>query len=171
MDILVSSSWGRFGQVRREIEKIVKQFGDPEPKIEKTRVPGITLLHTSLDGRDVIQKCKAFFQENPSEFEFAIKWVPVDFWCETSLEAIKKVIDEQVKNNIAENETWGIQVEKRRWEKYHTKEIVEYLAKGIAQKVNLDNPDKIIHVDVLGAKTAISLLKPEEIFSTGARIT
>lgn len=32
--------------------------------------------------------------------------------------------------------------------------------------MNLNHPDKIVRVDVLGKQTAISLLRPEEIFST-----
>jgi tRNA(Ser,Leu) C12 N-acetylase TAN1 len=55
----------------------------------------------------------------------------------------------------------------RRWQKYHTIEIIEYLAKGIDRKVDLENPDLVVRIDVLGEKTAISLLESDEIFSLG----
>jgi len=126
---------------------------------------GIAVVHTSLNNREVIQKCKELLKSG-FVFRFAIKWVPVDFWSETSLDSIKKVIDEKVAVGIGENETWGMQVEKRRWQKYHTIQIIEPLAAGINRKVNLSSPDKLIRIDLVGERTAVSLLKPGEIFST-----
>ncbi|HYB91683.1 MAG TPA: THUMP domain-containing protein [Candidatus Binataceae bacterium] len=170
MDLLVSYYWNHFSRARREAAFVLRKFGDPAPQIERTGVIGIAVVHTSLNNRDVIRKCKELFKAGFA-FRFAIKWVPADFWCETSLDSIKKVIDENVVAGIGEHETWGMKVEKRRWQKYHTIEIIEHLAAGISRKVNLSNPDKLIRVDVLGEKTAISLLKPGETFSTTAAMT
>ncbi len=169
MDLLVSYYWNHFSRARREVGYLLRQFGDPAAKVERTSVIGIAIVHTSLDNREVVRKCTELYRSG-FDFRFAIKWVPVDFWCETSLDSIKKVIDEKVRCGIGENETWGMKVEKRRWQKYHTKEIIEYLATGIDRKVNLSNPDKLVRVDVLGDKTAISLLRPGETFSTTATV-
>ena len=164
MDLLISYSWNRFTPARREVTRILSQFGDERPRIERTSVNGIAIAYTVLDSRDVVKKCRELFGKAPA-FRFAIKWVPVDYWCATDLEAMKKVIDEHVRDQIGENETWGMKVEKRRWQQYHKKEIIEYLARSIDRKVDLDNPDKIVRIDVIGRRTAISLLRPEEIFS------
>jgi tRNA(Ser,Leu) C12 N-acetylase TAN1 len=94
--------------------------------------------------------------------------VPVDHWCEKDLDAIKRVIDEQVAPRIGEQETWAMQVEKRGWPQYHTAQIVEHLAKTIDRKVNLRAPDKLVRVDILGSKAAVSLLRRGEIFSVHA---
>jgi tRNA acetyltransferase TAN1 len=165
MDLLVSYYWSHFSRARREVVHVLRKFGDPAPKVERTGVIGIAIVHTSLNNREVIQRCKELFKTG-FVFRFAIKWVPVDFWCETSLDSIKKAIDDNVTSEIGENETWGMKVEKRRWERYHTMQIIEHLAADINRKVKLTSPDKLIRVDVLGERTAISLLKPGEIFST-----
>ncbi len=165
MDLLVSYYWNHFSRTRREAAYILRKLGDPAPEVERSDVMGIAIVHTALNNREVIQKCKELFKDG-FVFRFAIKWVPVDFWCETSLDSIKKVIDENVASGIGESETWGMKVEKRRWQKYHTIEIIECLAAGINRKVNLSSPDKWLRVNVVGERTAISLLKPEEIFST-----
>ena len=165
MDLLVSYYWNHFSRARREVLYLLRKFGDPAPKVERTGVIGIAIIHTSLNNREVIQKCKELFKTG-FVFRFAIKWVPVDFWCETSLASIKKMIDDNVTGGISENETWGMKVEKRRWRKYHTIQIIEHLAADINRKVKLNNPDKLIRVDVLGERTAISVLKPGETFST-----
>ena len=61
----------------------------------------------------------------------------------------------------------SMKVHKRRWQRYHTIEIVEYLAADIEKKVDLGDPDWILWVDIIGRDTAVSLLKPEEVFSLG----
>ena len=58
-----------------------------------------------------------------------------------------------------------MRVHKRRWQVYHTAQIVEYLAAGIDREVNRSQRDKILWVDVLGRRTALSILEPADIFS------
>jgi tRNA acetyltransferase TAN1 len=164
MDLLISYSWGNYFPAYLEAVRLLKRFGDPQPAVEKTKVWGIAVAHTTLNNRVVIQKCRELYQAEP-EFQFTLKWVPVDFWVDTDLDAIKKVIEEKIRDRIEEKETWAMKVEKRRWQRYHTIEIIEYLARSIESKVDLRRPDKIVRIDVLGSRTAISLLKPEEIFS------
>jgi tRNA(Ser,Leu) C12 N-acetylase TAN1 len=113
MDLLVSYYWNHFSRARREVVYVLRKFGDPAPKVERTGVIGIAIVHTSLNNREVIQRCKELFKTG-FVYRFATKWVPVDFWCETSLDSIKKVIDDNVTNGIGKNETWGMKVEKRR---------------------------------------------------------
>ncbi len=166
MELLVSYPWRRYGRAKQEIVRVLGRFGDPQPRVEKTQVPGICAVHTCLDNRHVVARCKELFAAEPA-FRFAIKWVPVDHWCETSLDAIKRLIDEQVAPRIGKQETWGMEVQKRGWLEYHTAEIIQHLTAGIDGQVDLRKPDKLIRVDILGGTTAVSLLHPGEIFSTG----
>lgn len=165
MDLLVSYSWHQFFRAKFEIIHLLHQFGDPSPQIERSIVRGVAIVHTCLDNRQVIAKCRQLFKEEPQAFRWAVKWQPVDYWCHSDLESMKEVIDERIKEQIQENQTWGMKVKKRCWQKYHTIDIVNFLAADIKQKVNLNNPDRAIWVDVIGRKTAISLLAPEDIFS------
>jgi tRNA acetyltransferase TAN1 len=166
MDLLVSYNWGQFSQARHEILRILKQFGDAMPWVERTGVKGIAFVRCALDNREVIRRCRALWESEPlNSFEFAVKWVPVDHWCATDLSTMKEVIDQQIIGQIGQDQTWGMVVQKRRWQKYHTIEIIEFLAEGIESKVDLNNPDWIIWVDVVGRETGISLLRPQDIFS------
>ena len=167
-DLLVSYSWGRFHRVRKEIIDILAQFGDPSAMVDRTSVFGIAFVRTSLDNRTVIKQCQALWQESGSRrIQFAIKWVPVDYWCETDLDAIKQVIDTKVKDQIKPNQTWGMVVKRRRYQKHHTIDIARYLAQDIDRKVNLNAPDWIVWVDIIGKETAIALLKSDDTFSIG----
>ena len=126
---------------------------------------GIGVVHTSLNNRQVIHQCRELLHQGKNRFEFAVKWVPVDYWCWTDLDSISQLIDENIVPRIEPNETWAMRVNKRRWQKYHTLDIVTTLAAHIDRKVNLSQPDKIVWIDILGNDTAVSILKPDEIFS------
>jgi tRNA(Ser,Leu) C12 N-acetylase TAN1 len=168
MDLLVSHARGYYGRARDEIVRILRCFGDPDPGIEKSGTPGICLVHTSLDSRQVVVRCAQLHDSEPASFRFAIKWVPVDFWCGKYLDAIMRVIEEQVVPRIGAEQTWAMQVAKRGWDQYHTAEIIERLAPAIDRKVRLKAPDKLVRIDILSRAVAISVLSPEEIFSVYA---
>lgn len=168
MDLLVSHPRGYYGRARDEIVRILRRFGDPEPGIEKSGIPGVCVLHTSLDSRQVVVSCAQLRDSEPASFRFAIKWVPVDFWCAKDLDAIMQVIKEQVVPRIGAEQTWAMQVAKRGWDQYHTAEIIERLAPAIDRKVRLKGPDKLVHIDILGRAVAISVLRQDEIFSVYA---
>jgi tRNA(Ser,Leu) C12 N-acetylase TAN1 len=166
MDLLVSYPCGHFRSARYDIVGILKRFGDDHPQIRRTAVDGIARVSTCLDSRDVTRRCRELSHTDPLAFLYAVKWVPVDYWCHTNLEAMKKLIEQEIRPRIAEHETWGMKVEKRRWQRHHTAEIVAYLAPSIDRKVNLDHPNKWLRIDVVGRQTAISLVEPEELFSS-----
>ena len=165
MDLLISFPWGRFYPARREAIRILKRMGDECPTLNWTSVEGIAIAHTVLDPKDVIRKCHALACSGEERFDFAIKWVPVDYWCDSSLDAIKELIEKKIRDQIRPQETWAMRVCKRRWQKYHTADIISFLAPVISCEVNLSHPDKIVWIDVIGHRTAVSLLTPENIFS------
>jgi len=167
MELLVSHQLGRYGKAKREILRALRQLGDEHAVVQRTAVDGIALARTALDGRDVVRRCRELFDDGFA-FEYAVKWVPVDYWCEADLEAIRKVLAEKVRDQIAPDETWGMKVAKRRWERYHTQDIVTHLAAAIDRKVDLNHPDKLVRVDVVGDQAAVSVLRPGEVFSTTA---
>jgi len=133
--------------------------------MRRSSVDGIAVAHTSLDNREVIRRCRELRDRAEAIFEFAIKWVPVDYWCDTDLDAMKRLIDKEAIARIDPDESWAMRVHKRCWQVHHTADIVDYLAADIERKVNLNEPDKILWVDILGRRTAISVLGPADIFS------
>lgn len=156
---------GYYGPAKREIVRLLGRFGDSEPHVEKSGVPGICVVRTSLDNRHVVARCAELARDEPQAFRFAIKWVPVDYWCEKDLDAVKRLIEAQVVPCIGAQETWAMQVEKRGWPEYHTAEIIQRLAEAIDRKVRLKAPDKLVRIDILRSAIATSVLRPGEIFS------
>ena len=164
-DLLVSYPRGYYGAARQELARILGRFGNPRPHVEKSGVPGICVVHSGLDNRHVIARCAELYHGEPGSFRFAIKWVPVDYWCEKDLDAIRQLIEQQVAPRIGVQETWAMKVEKRGWAQYHTAEIIQHLAEAIDRKVRLKAPDKLVRIDILDRAVAASVLRPGEIFS------
>lgn len=154
-----------YGAAKREIARVLGRFGDARPLVEKSGVPGICVVRTSLDNRRVVAQCAELCHAEPDAFRFAIKWVPVDYWCERDLDAIERLIKEQVAARIGAQETWAMLVEKRGWSQYHTADIIRRLAEAIDRRVRLKAPDKLVRIDILGAAVAVSLLRQGETFS------
>jgi tRNA(Ser,Leu) C12 N-acetylase TAN1 len=126
------------------------------------------VVHTDLDSRQVVEHCAELGRTEPQAFSFTLKWVPVDWWCAKDLEAIARLIEARIVPRIGAQETWAMQVEKRGWAQYRTADIVERLADPVERKVNLKSPDKRVRIDVVGSAVAVSLLRPDEVFSIHA---
>jgi tRNA(Ser,Leu) C12 N-acetylase TAN1 len=120
---------------------------------------------TALDPRLVIQELRALLARHSRLLQHTCKWVPVDLWALSDIDSLRKAIG-QLRDRIAEGETWRMVVEKRRYGG-HTRQLIELLAPLVTAKVDLEHPQKILRVDLIGSLAALSVLRPGEILSTG----
>jgi len=164
-NILVSCPWTMIWKAKREIVDILKLLGDENPIIKPTMARGIIGVKTRLDSREVVQDLQKLFVREPLAFQCTLKWVPTDFWTYSDMDSMKKAVMD-IKEKIHEGERWRMTVEKRRYTRYHKIEIINELAELIQEKVDLKNPDKIVRIDIIGKYAAVSVLLPNEIFST-----
>jgi len=163
-NLIVSCPWGVYGKARNEIVNFLKSIGDEKPFVERTIAKGIIGIKTSVDSRQVIRTVREFFEKDPLSFQYTLKWVPIDFWTFSDIDSIKKEVV-KLRNRILKGEKWRMTVEKRRYTSHHTIEIIEKVAEMIDEKVDLKNPDKILHIEIIGKYAAVSLLTPRDTFS------
>jgi tRNA acetyltransferase TAN1 len=163
-NLLATTARGNERQMIYEILYLLKEtLGDQTAEASKTGVRGLIAARTALDPCDVIDKFKAVLHERPYEFRCALRIIPVERVVATDLEAIALVASE-LASEIGENETFRVTVEKR-FTSLHAKEIVEAVASRIEKHVDLDNPDWVLLVEVVGKFTGLSLLKPDSVLS------
>lgn len=153
-----------FFAARLEIQRLLEEFGDSKPTVEKTLAHGIIGVKTSLDSRAVVRKIHKKYGEEPLAFSATLKWTPVDFWTEAIVEAVRQLLWEH-RRKIRLNEKWGMEVEKRRYTEHHTRELIDELAPVFEREVDLDNPDKVVHVEFIGRYCGVSILGPDDVFS------
>ena len=163
-NLLATTSRGNERPMCNELLYLIKdELGDQQAETAKTKVRGLIVGKTTLDPIVVIEKLRAILAERPYEFRFALRIMPIQRVVPTDLAEIKRVANE-LTAGIGENETFRVTVEKR-FTALHSHEIIEAVASDIKQKASLENPDRILLIEVLGALTGVSLLKPVDILA------
>lgn len=163
-NLLVSYRFNEFQQAKDEIFRLLGEIGDSDPLVQKTDVKGIIGVKTILQSREVISRIRDLFRKDNQNVMHAVKWVPVDIWSSSELEEMVGTV-RKIKDQINEDETWAMDLEKRKYPAHHVYQIVTRLAEPFTQKVDLKKPDKYLRVDIIGEQAGISVLKPDDIFS------
>ncbi len=163
-NLLASTARGNERAMVNEILFLLKdQLGDPDAAAVKTGVRGIIVARTSLDPYVAVEKLRELLSERPYEFRFALRIIPIERVVPTELEALKQASLE-LAQRIGENETYRITIEKR-FTTLHSMDIISAIASEIQQKADMKNPNKILLIEIMGALTGLSLVKPHEIIS------
>jgi len=137
--------------------------GDTYPIISGIPFPGLITALTNLSLKKVISDIKKIMKKNPNFFQFILKIIPINYICETDTKIINYIIQENIENYIDGEETFRITLKRRHHEKIERNNFIETIAKDIDNKVNLDNPDKIIRIEILGNICGISFLEKNDI--------
>ena len=163
-NLVATTSRGNERPMCNELFYLLKdELGDPDPQTAKTKIRGLIVAKTTLDPFAVIEKLRDILKERPYEFRYALRIVPIERVVPTDLAEIKRVTQE-LAAKIGEQESFRVTVEKR-FTALHSKEIIEAAASDIKRKADMNNPDRILQIEILGALTGISLLKPSDVLS------
>ncbi len=142
---------------------LLGEVGDRGSTIETTSVIGLVVAKTKLDPIGAIRDLRMLLKERPWEFRYTLKLVPVQKVVAAHLEEIEREAM-NLAGGIGLEEKFRITVEKR-----HTpmssKEIIDRVAKGIERAVDLESPDRILLVEIIGELAGLALISPEDILS------
>jgi tRNA acetyltransferase TAN1 len=162
-NLVATTSRGNERAMINEILYLLKdELGDAQAEAARTKIRGLIVAKTVLDPCEVIGKFRTILAERPYEFRYALRIVPIQRVVPTDLAEIKKATEE-LALRIGENQSFRVTVEKR-FTELHSKDIVE-AAGDIKRRVDLHSPDLILQIEVLGALTGISLLKPNDVLA------
>jgi tRNA acetyltransferase TAN1 len=162
-NILASTVRGNERQMVYELAFLLKEAGDSEAKVDKTGIRGLVVAKTALDPVEVTDKFREILQERPYEFRYSLRIIPIEKVVHTSVEEIKNAALD-LATKLGEDETFRVTIEKR-YTSIHSRDFIEAVATEIKNKVNLENPDRILLIEVLGGYTGLSLIKPTCILS------
>lgn len=162
-NLLVSTQRGRENDCISELWYLFREIGDEKAIYQKTGIPGLIIVKSSLNPFEVIRRLREIAEERPWEFRYVLKVTPIEIVVPTETEEIKEAVM-KLKDKITSQETFRVTVNKRATT-LSSKEIIEAAASIIDRKVNLKNPDKIIQIEVLGQVTGISIIEPSDILS------
>jgi len=162
-NLVVSTSRGNERNTCSELWYLLGEIGDRGSTVEPTPAIGLVVAKTKLEAIKAVHDLRALLKERPWEFKYTLKLVPVQSVSEAKLEAIQSNAL-ALAQKIGDTETFRITVEKRHTS-LSSKTIIDTIAKKIDRKVELENPDRIIMIDVIGDLAGLALVKSEDILS------
>lgn len=146
-----------------EIKTILDQINNKNSIIRKTEFSGILEVQTNIDIQEVIKKVKEKIADEPWVLRYSLRWIPIQVEVNSNIIEISNQAYDLI-GIIKENDSYRITIEKRNSD-ISSNELIKNIASKIKNKVSLEHPDWIILVEILGKKTGISVIKPDEIIS------
>jgi tRNA acetyltransferase TAN1 len=162
-NLVISTSRGNERNTCSEMWYLLGEVGDRGSAIETTSVIGLVIAKTKLDPVKAIRDLRALLKDRPWEFKYTLKLVPVQKVVEAQLERIEQAALEFAAR-IGQKEKFRITVEKRHTD-LSSKTLIDTIAKGIERTVDLDSPDRILMIEVIGQLAGLALIQPEDILS------
>jgi tRNA acetyltransferase TAN1 len=162
-NLIVSTYRFREEDAQDEILELLDEFGDQTAESEIIEIKGMILVQSSLDPIAVIDKLKDLVASEPWQIRYVLRVLPVQVVVPTRLDTIRQAARELI-TKIG-NDTFRVTVEKRH-NSLGSMQIVKAIADQISNKVDLENPGWVILVQVLGGLTGVSVLRPNQIFSS-----
>ncbi|HEY7734956.1 MAG TPA: THUMP domain-containing protein [Nitrososphaera sp.] len=163
-NLIVSTYRFREEEAQDEILDLLEQFGDPDSECEITDIKGILLARTTIDPTDVVAKLKDLTSSDPWQIRYVLRVLPIQAVVATDLQSIRHASAE-LASRIKSADKFRVTVEKRH-SPITSGEIISSVAEVVQSRVDLENPDWVVLVQVLGAQTGVSVITPRQIFSS-----
>jgi tRNA(Ser,Leu) C12 N-acetylase TAN1 len=161
-NLLVTFHPNQAGLAEREVRRRIEDVGGTVEDVERSSINGVFCVKVAGNAKEVVTAIRSEMREDPEMLSHTFHWVPVDVWVDANDEDMIDAVNSAAEG-IGERESWMMHVHKRRHPK-HSEELMLTLTENIQKgRVDLKHPEKIIAVEVLGGRAAISLLTKEEI--------
>ncbi|MBD3213747.1 MAG: hypothetical protein GF311_14145 [Candidatus Lokiarchaeota archaeon] len=164
-NLLVSSPRYNETNAKAELWFVLLICEDPYPIISDLEFQGLITAKTNKNEFEIIEKIKKILAKEPYFFKYVLKIVPIQFVCETDLKQIENIVKENYTNYISNGERFRIKLRRRKNKLIGRKSLIESVAKHINNPVDLENPEKIIRIELLKNICGISFLNPGEVIS------
>ena len=159
-NLLATSEPINAGRASRELWMNLRAISDESPRVDKSRVKGIIIAHTTLAPVEAVHGLRNLMKAEPKRFHFVYRVMPVMRWVPTDITCIVDAVRE-LSTHVDVDDSFRVTLEKRRTG-LGSLEIIEPVAEVLDNPVDLESPDWVILVEVVGKDTGISVIKPED---------
>ncbi len=162
-NLLVSTSRGNERNTCSEMWYLLGELGDRSATVERTQIIGLVTARTKIDPVKAVEQLRSLLIERPWEFRYTLKITPVLGVVPSEPQRIEDFAV-NLAESIKKDEKFRITVEKRRTS-ISGRTLIDLIAKRIDRKVNLETPDKILLIQIVGELTGVSVITPDKILS------
>lgn len=162
--LLVTIDENKRTQCEREILRVLDEAGIPQARLLKGAPPGVVEVDFDADPKVALERLREICREDPFAFAHTHRWVPVESWTEPDRKHLADFM-RRFEAQIAPDESWRLEVHKTS-SPMSSREVLATAAEYVGRpRVDLEHPDKTIHIELVGHKAGVSLLRPEDQFN------
>ena len=162
-NIIVTTQRGNERGCIRELLTLVDELEGPKTVLARTRFPGLLKGMVEGDPLELTRKIRARADEDPWSFRFVQRLIPI----QQNVPADPKKIGEAISaisQFIPTDASFRIVLDKRGSD-LRTSDLIHEAATGVKRKVDLENPDWIIQIEIIDEIAGISILRPDDVLS------
>jgi len=141
----------------------LRAAGDPEPRVNRSRIKGVVVARTSMDPVEAIHGLRAHLASDPRRLGSVYRVLPIQAWVETNVEKIVEAV-KTLAGVMGPRDSFRVTLEKRRTQ-LRSLEIIEAVASAVELVVDLVSPDWVVLVEVMGGETGVSVVRPSNILN------
>jgi tRNA acetyltransferase TAN1 len=162
-NLLATSDQLSVSQACSELWMGLRAAGDPEPRVNRSRVKGLVVARTSMDPVEAVHGLRAHLASDPGRLGSVYRVMPVQAWAETSVDRVVDAV-RALAVVMGPGDSFRVTLEKRRTQ-LRSLEIIDAVASAIEMRVDLENPDWVVLVEVVGNETGVSVVRPSDILN------
>jgi adenylyl- and sulfurtransferase ThiI len=149
--------------VSHRVRTLLRALGAPRAVVLEAQHQGVLEVWVPGDPRPLVQAARARLSDDPTAFLGTHRWIPVESWTAADprdLAAYAALFS----RSLAPNQSWKVEVRKHESD-YSRSELIENISRLIEQpRVDLEHPDRLLHVSALGERLGFSDLEPDQLF-------
>jgi len=163
-NLVVSTGRRLEGRCADELKYMGELVGMRIVQVSFTGFDGLLTGYVDGDPVEFTRRLKELVGSGRYIPRFVLKVVPVMMTVSTDLETIVNAAVELASKYLGPGETYKVEVRKRGVD-LGRMEIINSIASRISNKVRLENPDKVIQVEVFPTRTGVSVIREDDVFS------
>lgn len=163
-NLLASTYRRRENDLLSELWYFLRELGDSEVRASPTGLPGLVVLLTKLDPFIVVEEIAKKILSEPWYFRFLLKIEPIEACIPSDLEEIKREALDLAAKKLDPKDTYRVEV-RIRLSPLSRDKVIAAIAPSIPNKVNLENPSKIVLVEIIRDTTGVAVVEPRHIVS------
>lgn len=151
---------------KKEIESVLKAL-NKKAVFEKLKAEGLFAIKVS-DPKGTAREIAKLVKKKPKSFVETFHYIPIEKWTKAEVKEMQACIRELSKA-IGLKEKWKMELNKRSYGKHNSLELIRLLTDVIdRQNVDLDKPEKVVRVEIIGKLAGISVLGKDEMVDVPA---
>jgi len=159
--LIISNDPVHSDAAREAVEAVFSEIGT-KPGFLDSEYGGVFLMDIQ-NPKQAVKELRNLSLENKDIFGWTYHYIPVDRWVSSEVKDMQEAV-KSLASGIGENDKWKLDLTKRHYHRYQDRDLVIKLTDVVQTgEVDLERPEKIIKVEIIGKHAGISLLEPEEL--------